>query len=135
MSLGPGFKASPPQKFAPDPDAGPYLARFRSYVEIKRKKNQFLEELEHSRRDDWDKYTKGPESHHKKGMEMKTVIDPAPEYECEFSANTVKPLERTVKVTGTEDEVLRTLKPKDREAFISLREIYNRFDKVRAVHK
>jgi hypothetical protein len=101
-------------------------------MEIKTKKEQYVDELKHSKREEWDKYTKGPESHHKKGIEMKTIVDPAPKYECEFSANTIKPVAKSIdiKVSQTEDEVLKTLKAKDREAFISLREIYNHLDKV-----
>jgi len=135
VSLGPGFKSTSPEKFVPDPNAEPYLARFKSYMEIKTKKEKYADELEHSKREDWDKYTKGPESYHKKGIEMKTIINPAPKCECEFSAITIKPITKNIdiKVSKTEDEVLKTLKPKDREAFISLREIYNHLDKVNYV--
>ena len=99
---------------------------------MKTKKNTYTGELERSKKEAWDKYTKGPESYHKKGIEMKTIINPAPEYKCEFSAKTVKPCtpEVDLKLSRPEDEILKSLKPKDREAFISLREIYNEIDKV-----
>jgi len=90
-------------------------------METKIKKDEYVEELELSKKEDWDKYTKGPESLSKKGMELKTIINPSADYICQFSSRAVKP---PLKIK--ED----TISDKNKVVFIVLRELYNVLDTV-----
>eukprot|EP00826_Nyctotherus_ovalis_P046992 TRINITY_DN5354_c0_g2_i1.p3 TRINITY_DN5354_c0_g2~~TRINITY_DN5354_c0_g2_i1.p3 ORF type:complete len:102 (+),score=43.02 TRINITY_DN5354_c0_g2_i1:691-996(+) len=99
-------------------------------MELKIKKDEYVEELERSKKEDWDKYTKGPESQHIKGMELKTLIDPAPDYICQFSSKVMKPVSPPKSNVLAKEETLKTMSDKNKVAFILLRELYNSLDQV-----
>ncbi len=118
-----------------DPESQRYLNKYKEYLEVKTKKDDFVNAIENVKKERWDKYTKGPESPHKKGKELKEMLTPEPAERCEFSvyeAGKGPTLKAEVSISrpGEEAAALKTLKDRDREAFIALRELYNSLDTV-----
>jgi len=129
MSIGPGFL--PVLKEEKKPVDEKYAAKYREYKELKDMRAEFEKEVNRKKRDDWDKYTKGPESTHKKGIELKQAA--TSDLNCEFSSNEVEMINKPeVKVSRLEGEnnTLQAMSDKNKEAFLILREIYNSLDKV-----
>lgn len=134
-TIGPGFfpvVKEEKKKLKPEDDQ--YIAKYKEYKELKDMRAEFEKEVDKVKREDWDKYTKGPESPHKKGLELKEIYNPAPN--CEFSSHEVKLLSKAeVKVSRLESEsnTLQALNEKNKEIFITLRELYNSLDTVRDI--
>ncbi len=133
------------------PEAQKYLKKYKEFVEVKNKKDEFVEELERGNKERWDKYTKGVDSPSKKGQELKEVLVPPPTRKCNFSTYSavigepsslqtagvtmkVSPLspelERKDVAKQEEEAILKALRDKDREAFLALRQLYNALDTV-----
>eukprot|EP00831_Metopus_contortus_P057540 TRINITY_DN49920_c0_g1_i1.p1 TRINITY_DN49920_c0_g1~~TRINITY_DN49920_c0_g1_i1.p1 ORF type:complete len:580 (+),score=117.76 TRINITY_DN49920_c0_g1_i1:46-1740(+) len=110
-----------------------YLTKYKKYVDLKNKKEEFVGELEKGEKDDWDKYTKGIESPHKKGIEMKQAIDEDENrLNCKFSGYATDIAENQASMTVTrpvdDTAALMPLKQKDKDSFVALRDLYNSLD-------
>ena len=134
VSIGPGrlpTSKEPPHKLTSEEQK--YIKKYKDYMEVKIKKDEYIEEMQRVNKEDWDKYTKGPESSHKKGLELKVISVPAPE--CQFSSRVMKPASPqktnvTISHLGDNENALNTLNEKNKEIFLILREIYNNLDTV-----
>jgi len=94
-----------------------YFGKYKEYMEFKVKKDEFAEELELIKKEDWDKYTKGADSLSKKGLELKEVIKP--DTSCQFSSHIVKSAAHKV----PKEDKYNTM-------FNTLRQLYNSLDTV-----
>jgi len=150
IDFGSGRSLSPPRisssvgklrgKSLVDPKTQQYLSKYKEYLELKNKKVIFEEAVERVKREKWDTFTKGPESPHKKGKELHEMYSPPADHKCEFSVCSVKfdkpdtSLKAEVTITRPESEfnasALGTLKEKDKDSFLVLREFYNSLDEV-----
>ena len=99
-----------------------YKEDFNEYLELKEKKDEFLEYKKKTENDDWDNYTKGIDSPNKKGFQLKSQLSSQQPQIYEFES---------VKPKIEHEEVLNSFNDRDKEAFIRLRDLYNSLDPVK----
>ena len=132
------------------PTTDKYMEKYKSFKDLRTQKEEFVEVLHKTDKDKWDRFTKGMDSPHKKGKELKEMLVDDPTEKCEFSTYSAKktepnkedvqssqisvkisrPIEEKENAAAEEAATLKGLKDKDREAFLALREFYNSLDKV-----
>jgi len=104
-----------------------YKEEFKKYLDVKNKKEAFIEGKKKLEKDNWDKYTKGLDSPNKKAFEMKEKSKTPKEQ------NNLENLSENIEISMPIEEheaVLNSLTEKEKGAFIMLRNMYNNLDNV-----
>jgi hypothetical protein len=124
------------------PERRNYEGKFEKYLGEKYKEEEFIQHVEENKRD-WDKYTAGPDSPHKKGKEWKGRVDQSGEKsKCDFSNYDASAIMQEQEEDEKEDNIFKNnlnqhnkvpipLNKEDQKIFILLRWVFNSLDIVK----
>lgn len=115
------IRAQPTKKRAVSPGERKYRENFKEYLDVKTKKEGFVQNKKKTEKEDWDNYTKKLfDSPNRRAMEL-TKKPPQKSQIVEFEV---------VKPEFEHEEILNSFNNNEKEAFIRLRDLYNSLDPV-----
>lgn len=114
------LKPKPAKKRSLSPGERKYREDFNDYLDVKKKREGFIENKQKNEKADWDNFTKGLDSPNRKATALK-----------QQSPGRFQPLEFEVaKPKVQHEELLHAFNDADKEAFVRLRILYNSLDPV-----